>query len=80
MTKAIVNGRILLPESEVKGKALVYNDRIIGIMDETAAREMADEIIDAQGLYVSPGLVDTHIHGYHFWANRCYRNTEAADL
>ena len=64
MTKAIVNGRILLPESEVKGKALLYNERIIGIADESAAREMADEIIDAKGLYVSPGLVDTHIHGY----------------
>ena len=64
MTKAIVNGRILLPESEVKGKALLYNERIIGLVDESAAREMADEIIDANGLYVSPGLVDTHIHGY----------------
>ena len=64
MIKAIVNGRILLPESEVKGKALLYNERIIGITDEANAREMADEIIDAQGLYVSPGLVDTHIHGY----------------
>ena len=62
--KAIVNGRILLPDSEVKGKALLYDERIIGVVDEAAARAQADEILDAQGAYVSPGLVDVHIHGY----------------
>ncbi|MBE5786555.1 MAG: N-acetylglucosamine-6-phosphate deacetylase [Clostridiales bacterium] len=62
--KAIVNGRILLPDTEIQGKALLFGKKIIGIVDEAAAREQADEIIDAQGLYVAPGLVDTHIHGY----------------
>lgn len=62
--KAIVNGRILLPEAEIRGKALLYSDKIIGIVDEEAARAQADEMIDAQGRYVSPGLVDVHIHGY----------------
>ena len=64
MLKAIVNGRILLPESEVLGKALLFDKKIIGIVDEAIARAQAEEIIDAQGLYVAPGLVDTHIHGY----------------
>ncbi|MBE5781759.1 MAG: N-acetylglucosamine-6-phosphate deacetylase [Clostridiales bacterium] len=64
MLKAIVNGRILLPESEVLGKALLFDQKIIGIVDESVARAQAEEIIDAQGLYVAPGLVDTHIHGY----------------
>ena len=36
--KAIVNGRILLPDSEVKGKALLYDERILGIVDEETAR------------------------------------------
>lgn len=62
--KAIVNGRILLPDQEVTGKALLFDERIIGIVEENSAREKADEIIDAKGLYVSPGFVDTHIHGY----------------
>ncbi len=62
--KAIVNGRILLPGAEVQGKALVYDKKIVGVMDEAAARAMADEVIDAAGMYVSPGLVDVHIHGY----------------
>ncbi|MBQ6257077.1 MAG: amidohydrolase family protein, partial [Clostridia bacterium] len=62
--KAILNGRVLLPDSEVKGKALVYDERIVCLTDPDKAKEQADEIIDAQGAYVAPGLVDVHIHGY----------------
>ena len=62
--KAIVNGRILLPDAEVRNKALLYDEVIIGIMDEADARREADEVIDAGGAYVAPGLIDAHIHGY----------------
>ena len=60
--KAIVNGRILLPDREISGKALLFEDRIAGTADPGDVR--ADEIIDAEGAYVAPGLIDTHIHGY----------------
>lgn len=60
--KAIVGGRILLPEGEVSGKALLFDEVIRGVVDEKDV--YADEIIDAQGAYVAPGLVDVHIHGY----------------
>ena len=63
--KAILNGRVLLPDSEVKGKALLYDQRIICLTDPDTAKAQADEIIDAQGAYVAPGLVDVHIHGYN---------------
>ena len=62
--KTIVNGRILLPDAEVSGKALLFDRKIIGIVEENEARAQADEIIDAEGKYVAPGLVDVHIHGY----------------
>ncbi len=62
--KAIINGRILLPDVEIKGQGLLFDDKIAGIVSEAEARERADEIIDAQGMYVSPGLIDTHTHGY----------------
>jgi len=62
--KAIINGRILLPDEEIQGKALLFDEKIAGIMTEEEARARADEIIDAEGLYVSPGFIDTHIHGY----------------
>ena len=62
--KAIINGRVLLPETEVQGKALLYNERIVGLTETETALSEATEIIDAQGAYVSPGLIDAHIHGY----------------
>ncbi len=60
--KAIVNGRILLPDREIRGKALLFGEKIIGIAEPDEVR--AEEVIDADGAYVSPGLIDTHIHGY----------------
>ncbi len=62
--KAILNGRILLPGAEVRGKALLYNERIIGLAEEETALAQASEMVDAQGAYVAPGLIDVHIHGY----------------
>ena len=59
--KAIINGRILLPDGEMTGKALVFSDQIGEIC---AAPPEGCEIIDAGELYVSPGFVDVHIHGY----------------
>ena len=61
--KAIFNGRILLPDREIKGKALLYDEKIIGLTDEKSASRKAAETIDAEGAYVSPGLIDVHIHG-----------------
>lgn len=60
--KAIINGRILLPNREIRGKALMFDSRIRGITDPEEA--FANEVIDAEGAYVCPGLIDTHIHGY----------------
>lgn len=59
--KAIVNGKILLPDGEMSGKALLFDERIRGIGDAFPAD---CEIIDAAGLYVAPGFMDVHIHGY----------------
>ncbi len=60
--KCIVNGTLLLPNGEVKGRALAFEGgRIAGILD---APVPGAQIIDAKGGYVSPGLVDVHIHGF----------------
>ncbi|MBR5230830.1 MAG: N-acetylglucosamine-6-phosphate deacetylase [Clostridia bacterium] len=60
--KAIVNGKLLLKDGMVEGKAILFDEKIAKIVDEKDVQ--ADEIIDAEGLYVSPGFVDVHIHGY----------------
>ncbi len=61
----IVNGTILLPEGEIRGKALAFEGgRIAGIADAAPA---GSETIDAAGGYVAPGLVDVHCHGFMGW-------------
>ena len=60
--KAIVNGRVVLENATVTGQAVLFDEKIVGIVPETEVKDC--EIIDAQGKYVLPGLVDMHIHGY----------------
>ena len=61
--KAIINGKIILKDRIVENCALLYSDVIEGIVPDNAIPKTA-QIIDACGGYVSPGLIDLHIHGY----------------
>ena len=61
--QALINGKILLPDRQLEGQALLFEERIsaaVPVPDVPAGAE----IIDARGLYISPGFVDVHIHGY----------------
>lgn len=62
--QAIINGVILTPDGEIRDKALLFDSRFRGIVSESDARKQTDELTDAQGLYVAPGLIDVHVHGY----------------
>ena len=61
--KAIVGGKIILTDRIVEGAALLYTDVIRGIVPADQVPAEAT-VIDAAGGYVSPGLIDMHIHGY----------------
>lgn len=61
--RAMINGRILLPDREVTGQALLFEEQISRMVPDGEIPGDT-EIIDAEGLYVSPGFVDIHIHGY----------------
>jgi len=61
--KYIVNGRIILPDGILENEVLAFDQKIVGLTDKTQIPPDA-EIIDANGGFVSPGLVDIHIHGY----------------
>lgn len=61
--KCIKGASIVLPDAVVEGKALLFDEKIIGVVDVDAIPAEA-EIIQADGCYVAPGLVDVHIHGY----------------
>ncbi|MCE5188763.1 MAG: amidohydrolase family protein [Eubacteriales bacterium] len=60
--KAIINGKLVFPERVISGNLLIDGERIVasGNVDIPACAE----IIDAAGLYVGPGFVDEHSHGY----------------
>ena len=61
--KAILGGRIVTPSAIVDGMAVLFEDRILDLVPESAVPEQAEKI-RANGNYVLPGLVDMHIHGY----------------
>ncbi|MBQ4089617.1 MAG: N-acetylglucosamine-6-phosphate deacetylase [Clostridia bacterium] len=58
--RAIMNGKIVLKDSIVENKALLFDEKIVGISDSAEGCEL----IDAKGGYVTPGLIDIHTHGY----------------
>ena len=61
--KAIINGKIILKDRIIEGSALLYSSVVEGIVPLGSVPADA-EIIDANGGYVAPGLIDMHIHGY----------------
>lgn len=63
--KCITNGRIILPNQILDGMAILFDTKIIDIIEQEDLKNYVDlEIIDVEGRYVSPGLIDLHIHGF----------------
>ena len=59
--KAIINGIIIHDKKVLIGYHLLFDEKIIALSQRDLPKKC--EIIDAQGLYVSAGFVDMHIHG-----------------
>ena len=59
--KAIINGTIIDNGKVWTGYHLLFNEKIATLSQKDPPKEC--EIIDAEGLYVSAGFVDVHIHG-----------------
>ena len=62
MKTVITNGRIITPSGTIDGW-LLYEDGKILEIGAGECNVAADETIDAQGRYVSPGFIDIHTHG-----------------
>ena len=57
----IRNGRILTPEGALEGHELVVAEGRIQALQVPGGDD--GEMLDAQGLWVAPGLMDVHVHG-----------------
>ena len=61
--RAIINGKVVLPDRAVENACLLFDEKIIGLTVKEALPK-GTELIDAGGALVIPGLIDMHIHGY----------------
>lgn len=60
--RGVKNGKIILKNKIIENKFLIFERKIIDIVDKVD--DLWDvEWIDAKGNYVSPGFIDIHIHG-----------------
>ena len=61
--KYIINGNIILKDKVIENCALSFENKIFGVIPLDQIEDDA-EVIDANGGYIAPGLIDIHIHGY----------------
>jgi len=61
MTTLIINGTVIDPSQEINRRAdvLLRDGKVAGIGENLGK---ADRVIDATGCYVTPGLLDIHVH------------------
>lgn len=62
MKRVIANGRVLDGDKLVKRDILIEDGLIKSIAPVIQADNGVDDVIDAHGHFVSPGLVDVHVH------------------
>ncbi len=60
MITKIINGRVITPTEIISANVYLDGDKISAV---TADDLPAAKVIDAKGLYVSPGFIDIHTHG-----------------
>ncbi len=65
MRIAIYNARAVLPRRILEGATVIIEDGIIKAIwkEDSGLRRRVYSAINANGNYVSPGFIDTHIHG-----------------
>lgn len=61
--RAITGGKIVTEFEILENHVLLIEGAIKGIIHKDKFREEDYEVIDAEGMFVSPGFIDLHIHG-----------------
>lgn len=58
----IAGGTVYTPSGPVQADVLVEDGRILGLVGRTAGGRPDEEVVDATGKVVLPGMVDVHVH------------------
>jgi dihydroorotase len=62
----IKGGHVIDPKNNIDEKMdLAVNDGRIALIAKTIDEKEGKKVIDATGLYISPGLIDLHVHVYY---------------
>jgi N-acetylglucosamine-6-phosphate deacetylase len=64
MLESVVGGRVLMPDRSLRSCDVVIDGgRIQGLVAQGTRAKGEQEVLDASGCVVSPGFIDTHVHG-----------------
>ncbi|GAG09647.1 unnamed protein product, partial [marine sediment metagenome] len=64
MKTILKGGKIITPDTALENKSLIIKDRsITGIQSGGINPSPGDRVIDVRGYWISPGLIDVHVHG-----------------
>jgi len=63
MTTIYNNGKVIMEDGIIESGTVLAENGVIRDVLEGNPHICADETIDAGGKYISPGFIDTHIHG-----------------
>lgn len=58
----IIGGKIVRPEGCFEGNIEIKDGKIVTVTTGDTAAEPAKETVDARGMLVFPGMIDTHVH------------------
>ena len=59
----VINGKIITPNAVHTDSTLVIKDGKIAAITSSFERPSHEQILDARGMWVAPGLIDVHVHG-----------------
>jgi N-acetylglucosamine-6-phosphate deacetylase len=64
MVTILKGGKIITPDTTLENKSLIIKDRkIMGIQSGDFNPSPGDRVVDVRGYWISPGLIDVHVHG-----------------
>ncbi len=76
----IINAKIILENEVLENHAVIFDTKIQNILPVSQINLESKDVIDAKGMYLSPGFIDIHKHGSYNYDFMDANNNEALKL